>query len=84
MTATMTEVRVSLAGARILRRFVTDARQAELNGGALIFGGRGEAPAARKLVRDGLMERVRETLGYRLTDTGRAWLTANSAAYRML
>lgn len=74
----------TVAGARILRRFVTDARVAELNGGTLIFGGRSEASAVRKLVRDGLLERVRETPGCRLTDAGRAWLTANSAAYRML
>jgi hypothetical protein len=74
---------VTLAGARILRRFVTDARAAELNGGTLIFGGRGEAPAVRKLERDGLLERVRESIAYRLTDAGRVWLINNSAAYRL-
>lgn len=62
-------------GARIMREF--DSANARANAGTIVIGGRHDAPAARKLLRDGLIERVRDTnVIYRATAVGRAWLAA--------
>jgi DNA-binding PadR family transcriptional regulator len=75
-------VKVTRAGADLLDEFRTSAHQAELNGGTLIFGGRVQAPAAAKLVRDGMLVRVgTSTITYRLTEAGRAWVAERTAQF---
>jgi hypothetical protein len=72
--------KVTRAGADLLDDFRRDARMAELNGGTLIFGGRVQAPAAAKLVRDGLLVRVGTSrITYRLTEAGKAWVAEHTA-----
>ena len=72
--------KVTQAGADLLDDFRADARMAELNGGTLIFGGRVQAPAAAKLVRDGYLVRVGTSrITYRLTEAGAAWVAEHTA-----
>ena len=73
-------IKVTRAGAALLDDFRSSATQAAMNGGTLIFGGRVQAPAAAKLVRDGLLVRVGTSrITYRLTEAGAAWVAEHTA-----
>jgi DNA-binding PadR family transcriptional regulator len=74
-------VKVTRAGADILDSFRTEATQAAANNGTLIFGGRVQAPAAAKLVRDGLLVKVGDFIAYRLTEAGQAWVAERTAQF---
>lgn len=72
--------KVTRAGADLLDEFRSSATQAAMNGGTLIFGGRVQAPAAAKLVRDGYLVRVGTSrITYRLTEAGAAWVAEHTA-----